>query len=243
MKIVAISLMLLTAMGCSTTTDTIDEPIVPRAIAPLPTDPRVSELQVLVSELIDQVEVLNARIKKMESGEEPVQQAATRTAEPQVRQPVTEPARTQTREPARVQPPAPRTTRPSPAVSASSAPDRYRDALVLFGKGQINDARDLFQQVFDADPNGDLADNALYWVGETYFVSGRYQEAIEQYRRIETDFSTQNKAPDALLQMGLAQAKLGDLALARRTLEGLVNRYPYSTAANAAKAEIKRLRY
>lgn len=241
MKTVAFAMMLLAAMGCSTTTDTIDEPIVPRAAAPAPTDPRVSELQVLVSELIDQVEVLNARIKQMESGEGVVQQASTRTAVPQVRQPVAQPAQAQVQP--RVPPAAPRTARPSPAIPASSAPDRYRDALVLFGKGQINDARDLFQQIFDADPNGDLADNSLFWVGETYFVSGRYREAIEQYRRIETDFSTQNKAPDAMLQMGLAQAKLGDLALAQRTLEGLVNRYPYSTAANAAKAEIKRLRY
>jgi tol-pal system protein YbgF len=192
-----------------------------------------------VSELIDQVEVLNARIKKMESGEGLVQQAAARPAESQARPPVRQPAQTQTRPPVTAAPAA----RPSPAISPASVTDRYREALVLFGKGQINDSRAMFQQVFDADPNGDLADNALFWVGETYFVSGRYREAIEQYRRIETDFSNQNKAPDALLQLGLAQAKLGDLALAQRTLEGLINRYPYSTAANAAKAEIKRLRY
>ncbi len=238
MRNAAVALLLLAALGCGTARDTVDEPI-PSRVATVPTtDPRVSELQVLVSELIDQVEVLNARIKKMESGEPEVRQAARGTAEPQpVRQPVRQPAQTQARVP------TPPTQQTRPALSATSAPDRYRDALVLFGKGQINDSRELFQQVFDADPNGELADNALYWIGETYFVSGRYREAIEQYRRIETDYSNQNKAPDAVLQLGLAQAKLGDLALAQRTLEGLINRYPYSTAANAAKAEIKRLRY
>lgn len=238
MRIVALALLLLAAMGCGTAGDTIEEPFVPRATTAPPTDPRVSELQILVSELIDQVEVLNARIKKMESGEGLVQQAAARPVETQARPTVRQPAQTQTR------PATPATaTRPSPAMSAASVTDRYREALVLFGKGQINDSRAMFQQVFDADPNGDLADNALFWVGETYFVSGRYREAIEQYRRIETDYSNQNKAPDALLQLGMSQAKLGDLALAQRTLEGLINRYPYSTAANAAKAEIKRLRY
>lgn len=234
MRHAAVALLLLAALGCGTARDTVDEPI-PSRVATVPTtDPRVSELQVLVSELIDQLEVLNARIKKMESDEPEVRQAATGTAEPQ---PVRQPAQTQARVP------TPPTQQARPALSATSAPDRYREALVLFGKGRINDSRELFQQVFDADPNGELADNALYWIGETYFVSGRYREAIEQYRRIETDYSNQNKAPDAVLQLGLAQAKLGDLALAQRTLEGLINRYPYSTAANAAKAEIKRLRY
>ncbi len=237
MRTVALALLVLAAMGCGTAADSIEEPVVTRVVTTPPTDPRVSELQILVSELIDQVEVLNARIKKMETGEGLVQQAAARPVEPQARPPVRQPAPTRT--PATAAP----ATRPSPTISAASATDRYREALVLFGKGQINDSRAMFQQVFDADPNGDLADNALFWIGETYFVSGRYREAIEQYRRIETDYSNQNKAPDAILQLGMAQAKLGDLALAQRTLEGLINRYPYSTAANAAKAEIKRLRY
>lgn len=247
MRRTAVSLIvLLAATGCTTGTDTVEEPVVVRmAPSPPPTDPRVSEMQVLVAELIDQIEVLNARVKKLEGGEVAEQPAVVRRTET----PSTQTASRTTPTPT----PAPRATpRPTPLpartvqaapVSAANAPERYREALVLFGKGQINDSRALFQAVLDSDPNGDLADNALFWIGETYFVSGRYREAIEQYRRIGTDYSSQNKAPDALLKIGLAQEKLGDIDLARRTMESLIERYPYSTAAAAAKAEINRLRY
>lgn len=235
---------LLAAAGCSTGADTVQEPAVVRMAPPPPaTDPRVSEMQVLVSELIDQIEVLNARIKKLESGESSDAPVTARRTETPARQTVARPTPTPTpRATPRPAPASARGTQTAP-VSAANAPERYREALVLFGKGQINDSRALFEAVLASDPNGDLADNALFWIGETYFVSGRYREAIEQYRRIGTDYSSQNKAPDALLKIGLAQEKLGDLDLARRTMESLIERYPYSTAAAAAKAEINRLRY
>jgi len=41
----------------------------------------------------------------------------------------------------------------------------------------------------------------------------------------------------------LSLVKLGDLSLAKRTLELLIDRYPYSTAAAAAKQELERIRY
>jgi TolA-binding protein len=66
---------------------------------------------------------------------------------------------------------------------------------------------------------------------------------MAQYQRIVTEYPDQNKAPDAMLRLGMAQAKTGDLVLARRTLNGVISTYPYSTAAASAKAELKRIQY
>src|SRR5688572_17517710 len=66
--------------GCSTTQpDDPGEPLVLQEPAPPPpaTDPRVSELQVLVTELLDRIEVLNARLARLESG--PAAAGPTRT--------------------------------------------------------------------------------------------------------------------------------------------------------------------
>jgi TolA-binding protein len=57
------------------------------------------------------------------------------------------------------------------------------------------------------------------------------------------DYSTQNKAPDALFKTAIAQERTGDLALARRTLQQVIERYPYSSAASTAKAELERIRF
>ena len=145
---------------------------------------------------------------------------------------------------------APATTRPAPArTSAPARPasiaigDQYKEAITLFGKGRLDDSRAAFEKILASDPGGDLADNALFWIGETHFVQARFTEAIAAYQRIVTEYAQQNKAPDAMLKIGMSQARLGDLGMARSTYEALLERYPYSTAAATARHEIERIRY
>ena len=85
------------------------------------------------------------------------------------------------------------------------------------------------RQSYEADPSGDLADNALFWIGETYFAAKDYTNAVRFYQRVVSDYADQNKAPDALFKIALAQERTGDLALARRTLQQVIERYPYSS--------------
>ena len=224
-------------LACSATT--ADEPVVfttaPSAV--VATDPRVGELQVLVTELLDRIEVLTARIERMET-QPPAPQAQVTRSQPAPAQPTPAEPRATTR-PANTSPVA---ATPRPASSGEIG-ETYRRALELYGRGQTDNARAAFQAVLDADPGGDLADNALYWIGEIYFASGRYPEAISHFQRVDRDYSGENKAPDALLKMGMAHAKSGDLVQARQTFETLIQRYPYSTAAAAAKVEIRRIAY
>jgi len=44
--------------------------------------------------------------------------------------------------------------------------------------------------------------------------------------------------PDALLNIASSQSEQGEAAAARKTLEGLVNRYPASEAAEKAKRRL-----
>lgn len=197
-----------------------------------PADPRVSELQVLVTELLDRIEVMNSRLQKLE-GEAPAAAPARPSATPV-------PAAPQA---AVAQPGVPQQPEARKSLTAAQIGDRYREALSLYGKGQIDNARNAFQEIFNSDPAGDLADNALYWIGETYFVTAKYPEAMSQYRRILSEYADQNKAPDAMLKMGMVQAKQGDLVLARQTFNKVIETYPYSTAAASARAELKRIQY
>lgn len=229
---------LLMMAGCGGQSAPVTTPTT--AAAPLTaevTDPRVGELQVMVHELLDRIEVLNARIQRMEAGAPAASVAREATPNPPVKSSSsTSPGNS----PVRATAPPPTSVPQADSISIGS---RYQSALTLFGKGRINDARAGFEQVLQADSSGELADNALYWIAETYFVTGKFNEAMTYYKRIEADYSDQNKAPDAMLRMGEAQAKLGDLTLARRTLTALVEKFPYSTAAAAAKAELARIQY
>ena len=121
--------------------------------------------------------------------------------------------------------------------------ESYRRAIVLVGSGRHAEARKIFQSVFDADPNGDLADNALFGIGESYFAAKDYTSAVRYYNRVVSDYPTQNKAPDAMFKIALAQERTGDLALARRTLQQVIASWPYSSSASSAKAELQRIKY
>jgi len=203
-------------------------------------DARLAEIQTSMTELLERIDVLNARIARLESSSS---QPETRVAQAPSR--VVEPAPRAAEAAVAVPTPAPiRATAPvsGPLQNAAIA-DNYRGALILYGKGRMAEARTALQQVFDADPSGELADNALYWIGETYYAGGDYGNAMRAYERVTKEYPEQNKAPDAMFKIGLTFAKTGDLGMARKTFDEIIRRYPYSTAASSAKLELKRVKY
>ena len=217
--------LLIAAAGCSSAkNEPLPATIPPPQVRPTaaPADPRVDQLQAQLTELLDRLDVLNARIAKLEAA----QVSAT---------------------PAPAPAPAPASSRAqAPGESASRGADiadDYRQAIILIGQGRYPDARAAFQRVFDLDPSGDLADNALFWIGETYYETGDYPNAMRYYERVEKEYAQQNKAPDAIFKLGLAYVKTGDLGMAQRAFQECIDKYPYSSPAAAARMELKKIKY
>jgi len=223
----------------------VPPPDAPAAATNAATDARLAEMQTSMTELLERMDVLNARIARLESASPSEPRAVMQEhAPPAIEPPPVQRVATET-VPATAATPVPvHTASPSrgPLQSAAIA-DNYRAALILFGKGRMAEARTALQQVFDADPSGDLADNALYWIGETYYAAGDYTKAMRAYERVTKEYPEQNKAPDAMFKIGLTFAKTGDLGMARKTFEEVIRRYPYATAASSAKLELKRVKY
>jgi tol-pal system protein YbgF len=198
----------------------------PPAPAIVPADTRLADLQASMTELLERLDVMNDRITRLErAGEE-------RGAPPP---PAAKPATRTTAEGGG----APQNR----ALTAAKIADAYRNAITLYGKNRYPEARAAFQQVFDADASGDLADNALFWIGETYYAANDFNNAIRFYKRVADEYGDQNKAPDAMYKLALAYEKTSDLALARTTLQQVIARYPYSAPAASAKAELNRIKY
>ncbi|PYQ52351.1 MAG: tol-pal system protein YbgF [Acidobacteria bacterium] len=186
----------------------------PQPTASPTVDKQLADLQASLTELLDRLDVLNARITKLESGG----QAPSPVPQPQ--------------------------GQPRAAVLHSAdVAETYRRALMLFSQGKHAESRAMFQRVFDGDPTGQLADNALFWIGETYFAAGDYKNAMRFYERVTKDFATENKAPDAMYKLGVSYEKISDLGMARKTFEECIRKYPYSTPAASAKQELQRIKY
>ena len=99
-----------------------------------------------------------------------------------------------------------------------------------------------FEGFLKSYPRHQLAPNAQYWIGESYFHQRQYREAIEAERRLLGTYADSAKAPDALLIIGTAESSLGDNAAARRTFDELVAKYPASDAAEKAKGRLAKLK-
>lgn len=227
MKKLAVLAVVMLSISCASTDDAPEPVTVPQAAAP---DPRIGELQTAMTELLDRLDVMNSRLARLE--EQPA--APARAAAPVVEAPA----------PSEPQPQQQQAQQPvQRALVGAQLAEDYRQAIMLFGRGKHAEARRAFQAVFDSESAGDLADNALFWIGETYYATGDYTNAVRHYMRVVNDFSDQNKAPDALFKIALAQERTGDLSLARRTLEQVIERYPYSSTASSAKAELQRIRF
>jgi tol-pal system protein YbgF len=226
MKKLAVLALVMLPLACASTDDGPEPVTVPQ---PAP-DARVGELQTAMTELLDRLDVMNSRLARLEESG-----VAAAPAPAPARAAVQTPA-----EPVAEGTPAPPMQR---AVAGANLAEEYRQAIMLFGRGRHADARRAFQEVFESPDAGDLADNALFWIGETYFAAGDYTNAVRNYTRVVNEFADQNKAPDAMFKIALAQARTGDLALARRTLQQVIEKYPYSSTASSAKAELQRIRY
>jgi len=220
-------IILCIAAGCRSSQTANDEPsTVPPpqpASSTSPTvDAQLANLQTSLTELLDRLDVLNARITRLESGA-PLPSAGPPTAPPGAAAPHSPPR--------------------AAALHTADIAESYRRAIVLIGQAKYAEARAAFQKVFDAEPAGQLADNALFWIGETYFAAGDYPNAMRYYERVTKEFAEENKAPDAMFKLGVAYAKSGDLAMARRAFDECIAKYPYSSSAAAAKVELKRIKY
>src|SRR5690349_8284171 len=87
-------------------------------------------------------------------------------------------------------------------------PETLLEASKLeFRKGHYTVAKQGFQRVtFEVPTNDPLGGEARYFLGETDFATGDYEQAARTFRRVADDYENHPLAPDALLRAGDALA-------------------------------------
>jgi tol-pal system protein YbgF len=118
----------------------------------------------------------------------------------------------------------------------------YKMAKQSFDAGKYDAARTGFQRLLKDYPNSKNADNAQFWVGETYYREKWYEKAILEYHEVIKTYPKGNKARAAMLKQGLAFEAIGDKKNARLMLKELVRKHPQSNEAEVAKKKLKDLK-
>ena len=91
-------------------------------------------------------------------------------------------------------------------------------------------------------PGHALVPNALYWLGETYYVQKNYSDAAEAFDIVLSAHGNSNKAPDSQLKKAMALSLLGKNADACSALRQLAVKFPNAPTHVKSKADSERRR-
>jgi len=119
--------------------------------------------------------------------------------------------------------------------------DNYQAAFELLKEQRYEPAALAFQQFLVTFPDSELADNAQYWLAESYYASDKFEQALQDFASVIDDYPKSRKVPDALLKMGYCNYSLQRWDAARETLTRVQADYPETTAARLADRYLKRM--
>jgi tol-pal system protein YbgF len=118
----------------------------------------------------------------------------------------------------------------------------YQTAFDTLKSGQYAESARQFQAFLARYPDGSYAPNALYWLGESYYVTQNYELAQQQFQALLQRYPTHDKASAALLKLGLAQYGAKQYDAAEATLTAVQQQYPGSDAATTAADRLQAIR-
>ncbi len=131
--------------------------------------------------------------------------------------------------------------KPAEPAAPPTPESMYRAAKQDFDQGRLASARKGFQALIKAFPKSEKADNAQFWIGESYYREKWYEKAILEYQEVIDKYPKGNKVPAAMLKQAMAFLKLKDKANARLVLTRLVEKFPKSSEAKIARQKLQSL--
>ncbi len=115
----------------------------------------------------------------------------------------------------------------------------YMTAYEAFKAGKTKEARDMFISFLKDYPDNEYSDNARFWIAESYYKDGNYDDAILAYEELLRKSPESDKIPAAMLKQGMAFYELKDKKTGRLILERLIEKFPDSEQATTAKKKLK----
>jgi len=177
----------------------------------------------LYRDLSDRITALDAKVRELQSAAAAAAQAAAAQAT------------------AVTPPPAAAPATPAPVVAAVADKDVYQAALEHLKAREYGVAEKAFQDFLTSYPQSSLADNAQYWLGESYYVEHRYPDALAAFQKLIKDHPESRKVPGALLKVGYSYQELKRYREAREALAHLVKAFPDDPASAEARERLKQI--
>lgn len=129
---------------------------------------------------------------------------------------------------------------PKTAANNAAAQALYDEGFAKLRQADYAAAEKSFRAFLDNHGSHSLAGNASYWLGETFYVRGKFKEAAVTFAEGYQKYPKNSKAPDNLLKLAMALGNLGSKDDACLTLAELRSKYPSAAPTIRTRAEQER---
>jgi tol-pal system protein YbgF len=114
--------------------------------------------------------------------------------------------------------------------------EQYGFAFKLLRKRDYATAETALREFIERHPDVPLAGNAMYWMGETYYVRKDFAEAARIFLDAYQRFPKGNKAADNLFKLAKSLSQIGENESACTTYGRLLKSFPTANARILASA-------
>jgi len=194
----------------------------PGAAAPAPA-------QAPAPDLAQQVQNLEARVAQLES----------QLAQPQGRPATAAPAPVAAKPRALPAPAAGSRKAAAPAAAIPGSEKNYTEGMRLYHAKKYGEAQNQLHQYLKSQPKGPKAPEARYYLADSFYQEGKYQEAGVEFNKLRLQFPKSILAPAGLLRQALCYKNQQQMGTYRSTLQKLVKAYPNSPEAKEAQKMLK----
>lgn len=110
-----------------------------------------------------------------------------------------------------------------------------------YDSGAYDSAVMGFRNYVAAYPNSSAADDAQYWIGESFFATEQYEKAITEFARVLRDHPKSDRTAETLLRLGMCHVQLNEPEKTTEFFTRLLERFPDSNEARLARAQLEKL--
>lgn len=118
----------------------------------------------------------------------------------------------------------------------------YDGALSHLRRGEHENAEKALRLFLDNHNDSELAGNAQYWLGESYYVREMWRPAAQSFLICVQKYKSGVKAPDCMLKLGMSLGAMGETKKACKTLSEISRRFPDASQTIQQRARSERQR-
>ncbi len=134
-------------------------------------------------------------------------------------------------------------TTPEPVIATvSDDKTDYQHAFSFLQQGQYEQAITAFKAQLAQYPQGKRAEDAHYWLAETYYTLKKYDTALNAFGQFLEKYPKSPKYAHAQLKIGYIYYELADYVAARSLLEQVKENHPDTATAHLAEERLQLMR-